>query len=70
VQHLKNSSTIVVMIQESKKDTLNSAFIKSLWSSKDIGWDYVAFVGSSGGILTMWDSSKISVTEVIKRRLS
>ena len=70
MQHLKNSSTIVVMIQESKKDTLNSAFIKSLWSSKDIGWDYVASVGSSGGILTMWDSSKISVTEVIKRHFS
>ena len=51
LHHLKNSSTIVVMIQESK-DTLNSAFIKSLWSSKDIGWDYVASVGSSGGILT------------------
>ena len=50
VQHLKNSSTIVVMIQESK-DTLNSAFIKSLWSSKDIGWDYVASVGSSGEFL-------------------
>uniref|UniRef100_A0A9I9CVC4 Uncharacterized protein n=1 Tax=Cucumis melo TaxID=3656 RepID=A0A9I9CVC4_CUCME len=51
------------MIQESKKETLNSGFIKSLWSSKDIGWDFVASVGSSDGILTMWDSSKISEAE-------
>ncbi|TYK31266.1 hypothetical protein E5676_scaffold455G005560 [Cucumis melo var. makuwa] len=49
---------------------LEFSFIKSLWSSKDIGWDFVASVGSYGGILTMWDSSKISVTEVIKRRFS
>ena len=58
------------MIQESKKDNLTSVFIKSLWSSKDIGGEFVASIESFGGILTMWDSSKISVTEVIKRRFS
>ena len=54
-----NCNPDVVMIQESKKESLNSVFIKSLWSSKDIGWEFVASVKSSGGILTMWDCSKI-----------
>ncbi|TYK02777.1 Transposon TX1 uncharacterized [Cucumis melo var. makuwa] len=67
---IKHCSPDVVMIQESKKDTLNSVFIKSLLSFMDIGWDFVAPVGSYEGILTMWDSSKIWITEVIKRRFS
>ncbi|KAA0061458.1 putative vacuolar sorting-associated protein 13B [Cucumis melo var. makuwa] len=31
--------------------------------SRDIGWDFVESVGSSGGILTIWDDSSISVIE-------
>ena len=48
---IKNCNPNVVIIQESKKDTVNSVFIKSLWSSKDIGRDFVASVGSSGEFL-------------------
>ena len=57
-----------VLIQETKQETIDNSLIKALWSSKDIGWDYIESNGRSGGMLTMWDESKISVSKVIKGR--
>ena len=51
-------------------EVINSVIIKSMWSSRDIGWEFVESLGASGGILTMWDSSIISVIQVIKGRFS
>ena len=51
-------------------EVFNSVLIKSIWSSRDIGWEFVESLGASGGILTMWDSSLISVIEMIKGRFS
>ena len=36
----------------------------------DIGWEAVESYGASGGILTLWDKSKITVVETIRRRYS
>lgn len=49
----------VVFIQESKMEVLDTAFVKSLWSSKEIGWDFVASTNLSGELMTLWDMSKI-----------
>ncbi|TYK03825.1 exodeoxyribonuclease-like [Cucumis melo var. makuwa] len=48
---LKNSNPDVVMIQESKMKSFDVVFIKSLWSSRDIGWERMEFGGSSGASL-------------------
>lgn len=58
----------MVLIQESKNENFELCFIKSLWSSKDIGWDFVELFGTTGGMLTMWDTNKLSpsVTETLK----
>lgn len=47
------------MILELKMETIDAVFIKSIWSSKDIRWEFVDSLGASGGILTMWDKSKL-----------
>lgn len=44
-------------------ETFDAVFIKSIWSSKDIGWEFVDSLGASGVILTIWDKSKITVVE-------
>ena len=51
----------LVLIQETKRDSFDPNFIKLLWSSKDVGWIFIEAYGKSGGILTMWDESKLSV---------
>ena len=51
-------------------EAINVVFITSLWSSKEVGWEFVESVGSSEGILSMWDSSSITVLVVIKGRFS
>lgn len=63
---LKKLNPNLVLIQETKRDTFDSSIIRALWSSKDIGWTFVEAYGKTGGILTMWDESKISVVEVLK----
>ena len=63
---LKRLNPDLVLIQETKKDSIDINIIKELWSSKDIGWAFVEAIGRSGGMLTMWDESKVSVIEVLK----
>lgn len=49
----------VILIQESKKEEFDALFIKSLWSSKDIGWDFFESFGTLGGMLIMWDCKRL-----------
>ena len=67
---IKNHHPDVVMIQDRKWKTLMQYFVKSIWNSKDSEWEFVESLGASGGILTMWDKSKITVVENIKGRFS
>lgn len=50
---LKKHNLEMILIQETTREDFDSAFIKSLWSSKEIGWEFVESYGKSGGILTM-----------------
>lgn len=45
----------IVLLQETKLQQTDESIIKSLWSSKDIGWTQIDAVGSSGGVITLWD---------------
>ena len=62
---VKKHNPNLVLIQESKRDEFDAAFIKSLWRSKEIGWQFVESYGKSGGILIKWDESKISIMETL-----
>ena len=57
---IKNHHSDVVMIQKLKMESFDALFIKSIWSSKEIIWEFVESVGASGGILTMWDEQNYS----------
>ena len=60
----------VILIQETKQETIDNSLIKALWSSKDIDWDYTESTGRSGGMLTMWNESKISCLKSLKEDTS
>ena len=47
-------------------ESLEVNSIKTIWSSMDIGWESVESFGASGGILTLWDKSKITVVETME----
>lgn len=63
---LKNTNLDLVLTQETKRDSFEIDLIKAQWSSKDVGSICVEAYGKSGGMLTKWDESKISITEVLK----
>ncbi|KAA0047188.1 hypothetical protein E5676_scaffold1280G00100 [Cucumis melo var. makuwa] len=44
-QLLENTNPNLVLIQESKRESIELDIIKAIWSSKDIGWD-VGFMKS------------------------
>ena len=67
---LKKVNLDIVMIHETKREEIDCCIIKALWSSKGIGWDLVEANGRSGGLLIMWNKSKLSVMEVLKRGYS
>lgn len=63
---VQNHCPDMVCLQETKIQRFDPSMIKSLWSSKDIGWSTIDAIGKSGGILMMWDEVCICVKEVIK----
>ncbi|XP_038876676.1 uncharacterized protein LOC120069076 [Benincasa hispida] len=67
---LKKVNPDIVLIQETKKDRIEGSFIKSLWSSKEVGCAFVEAKGKSGGLLTVWDDSKILVSSISKDEFS
>lgn len=56
----------LVLIQETKRVNFDPIFMKSIWSSKNVGWIFVESFGRSGGMLILWDECKISMLEYLK----
>ena len=54
------------MIQETKMPDIDYQIIKSIWSLNNIGWSFVEAYGKSGGLLIMWDESKVTPLEFPK----
>lgn len=50
---IEDLNRTVVLIQETKQEAIDFNLIKALWSSKDIGWEFIEAVGRSEDILTM-----------------
>lgn len=62
----KSASTLSVD-SRNKNPEVDQIFIKLIWSSNDFGWSFVEAFGKSGGILTIWDESKVALLEFLKR---
>lgn len=56
----------LVCIKVTKNSSFDRRFIKSLWSSRDVNWVDIGSYGRSGGLLILWDGSKVEVVDVLK----
>jgi len=62
VRRLDNEKNpLVLCIQETKMALVNDHMVKSLWGDGENNFSYLPFVGASGGLVTVWDASKIDV---------
>lgn len=68
--YLKDINPSIIIIQESKAKEIDRAFIKSIWSSRYVGWVHKDAIGASGGIIIMWNELAISADEAIEGKNS
>ncbi|XP_026437189.1 uncharacterized protein LOC113335304 [Papaver somniferum] len=55
----------ICLIQETKMHSMTDWFVRQLWYDENFGWAYVPSNGYSGGILTIWDSSRLEKLDEI-----
>ncbi|XP_026451287.1 uncharacterized protein LOC113351538 [Papaver somniferum] len=60
---IKDWKPSIVLLQETKIQLCNDLIAWQCWGKRDIMWLYSHSQGSSGGILCLWDSSKIQVID-------
>ena len=53
----------LVVLQEVKRESVNRGFIGSIWSSRFKEWILLPAIGKAGGLLVVWDSRRLSVSE-------
>lgn len=58
---VREKNPFVLCIQESKLSVVDDVLIKSIWEDAPSDYSYQPSVGASGGLVTVWDSSRIDV---------
>lgn len=53
----------ITLIQETKLGVMHDSVAKQLWGSKRVGWLSVDAVGSTRGVLILWDSRYVAATD-------
>jgi exonuclease III len=51
----------ILCIQETKLQSCDASLSLALWGNSPHAFSYRSSVGASGGLLTLWDSSKVEV---------
>jgi exonuclease III len=60
-QLVREKHPLVVCIQESKLSVVDDLLIKSIWGDAPSEYSYQPSLGASGGLITVWDSSRVVV---------
>jgi len=59
---------LVLCLQETKLELMNEQLVKSLWGDGVHNLSYQPSIGASGGLVTVWDMSRIEVTSSVSFR--
>lgn len=63
-----NHKCTICMVQETKIMKMNQWFVKQIWYDNSFDWVYppsVESAGNSGGLLTIWDTTKLVKEDII-----
>ena len=55
----------LVVLQEVKRETIDRAFVASIWRSRFKEWVFLPAVGRAGGILVLWDVRTLKIKEAL-----
>jgi len=58
---VQEKSSLVLCVQETKLQLVDDYCVKSFWGDAQCGYSYNPLVGASGGLLTVWDSTRLNV---------
>ncbi|KAF9594334.1 hypothetical protein IFM89_030463 [Coptis chinensis] len=67
---IRKFRSLVVGLQETKREDCNSRFTGHIWGRKPHGWEAVPSIGRSGGMLVLWDTYRVVVEDSIKGAFS
>ncbi|XP_035845334.1 uncharacterized protein LOC110933686 [Helianthus annuus] len=56
----------LIMLQETLNSNLDGEVLERFWGRGDFQFEWVGFVGRSGGVLTVWDPAVFTLLEVKK----
>ena len=60
-QLVREKSSFILCIQETKLSVINEAVCKSIWNDTYVDFSYYLSNGASGGLVTLWDSKEVEV---------
>ncbi|XP_073051688.1 uncharacterized protein [Primulina eburnea] len=58
---IRHEKPDIVVLLETKREKIDRKFVASVWKSRFVEWVCLPSVGSSGGILVLWDPREIIV---------
>ncbi|PWA39897.1 RNA-directed DNA polymerase, eukaryota [Artemisia annua] len=64
----KDNGVDFMAIQETKAEDLSKFEGKCIWGNNNYGMEFVGSVGQSGGILSIWDKGRLSLSSSYKAR--
>ncbi|GKD03685.1 RNA-directed DNA polymerase, eukaryota [Tanacetum coccineum] len=65
---IEKDSPMFLGVQETKIESFDPSFIRSLWPHSDVEFHFSSAIGASGGILTMWSSRVFSADQKVADR--
>ena len=60
-QLVREKKPFIVCIPETKLTVFDEVTCKSLWGDANVGFSFQPSVGAAGGLLTLWDYTKVEV---------
>ncbi|XXG89343.1 hypothetical protein AAC387_Pa12g1363 [Persea americana] len=67
---LRSNKVQIALIQETKLSSMSNKIVREVWGSKYLRWIAIDAVGSAGGILLLWDSRYVVVSNTAKGEFS
>ncbi|KAK9938261.1 hypothetical protein M0R45_015011 [Rubus argutus] len=55
----------IIILQETKKPEIDARLVSSIWGARFKDWVSIPAVGSSGGIVIIWNTRHVSVLESV-----